>query len=208
MERSRPFWEDLYGNLAAPGAFGPPSAEIIELADMLPKKAEVLDLGCGDGRHAIYLAEHGFRVTAIDVSPRGIHKLQHNALQRGLTVETEVRDLRHLTIEGTYDLIIAHGCLHLVEPPHSSRLLKEMKAGTRAGGYNVVAVFTDAIEPPEDLQPFMRGVFHEGDLFEAYSGWQIKEARSYTLEDDHPGGNPHRHAIDKLLARKPGIELA
>jgi tellurite methyltransferase len=208
MQRTRPFWEDAYDDLDGPGAFGSPSSEIIELADLLPANAQILDLGCGDGRNAVYLAERDFQVTAIDVSPRAIRKLQHNASSRGAVIKTEVQDLRDFTIDGSYNLIIAHGCLHLVEHVHSSRLLREMKGATQPGGYNVVAVFTDAIQPPDDLQPFIRGLFREGDLFEAYAGWQIKEFRSYVLEDDHPGGIHHRHAVDKLVARRPGSDMA
>jgi tellurite methyltransferase len=208
MQTSRPFWEDVYEDLDGPGAFGPPSAETVELAKRLPADARILDLGCGDGRHAIYLAAHGFHVRAIDVSPLAIRKLQHNALLRGVVIKTVVQDLRDLTIDGACDLIIAHGCLHLVEHKHSSRLLKEMKAATKAGGYNVVAVFTDAIEMPDDFQPFMRGLFREGDLLQAYAGWQIKESRSYVFEDDHPGGVHHRHAVGKLVVRKPSSDMA
>lgn len=208
MQRSRPFWEDAYDDLDGPGAFGPPSAEIVELAKLLPPKSCILDLGCGDGRHATYLADHDFFVTAIDVSPGAIRKLQYNALRQGVVIETVVRDLRDVAIDGNYDLIIAHGCLHLVEHEHSSRLLREMKAATKAGGYNVVAVFTDAIDPPEDLQPFMRGLFREGDLVRAYAGWQIKKSCSYVLEDDHPGGIHHHHAVDKLVAKRPDSNSA
>jgi tellurite methyltransferase len=208
MQRSQPFWEGVYDDLDGPGAFGPPSAEIVELAKLLTADGRILDLGCGDGRHALYLAGRGFHVTAIDVSPRAIRKLQHNASQQGLTIEAEVQDLRDVTIDRTYDLIIAHGCLHLVEQEHSSRLLREMKAATKAGGYNVVAVFTDAIEPPQDLQPFMRGLFREGFLLRAYAGWEIKESRSYVFEDDHPGGLHHRHALDKLVAKRPVSDSA
>jgi tellurite methyltransferase len=214
MEKARPFWEDVYQNEAAPGAFGEASAEIVKLAGVLPPGASVLDLGCGDGRNALFLAAHGFPVTCIDISEAAIRKLRHLAEIRHLPVIAEISDLRAFRISGEFDLIIAHGCLHLLERTHSSRVLEEMKAATRSGGYNVIAVFTDSLEPPEDLRPFVLGLFPDGWLFEQYTGWSIIERKSYLLEDEHPGGIRHRHAINKLVARRemgkqgPGISGA
>jgi tellurite methyltransferase len=198
----QPFWEDLFRDAEAPTAFGPPSAEIVELASLLPAGAAVLDLGCGDGRNALTLAAQGFRVHCVDISPAALEKLERAAAQRGLRVETEICDLREFHPTRLYNLTIAHGCLHLVERIHHARLLEQMQAATAPGGYNVVVVFNDSLDAPEDLRPFVVGLFPKGWLFRQYSGWEIVEQQSYILEDEHPGGIRHRHAIDKLVARR------
>ena len=45
-----------------------------------------------------------------------------------------------------------------------------------------------------------RGPFKEGELARIYAGWRQEQATSYVLEDEHPGGVRHRHAIDKVVA--------
>ena len=110
--------------------------------------------------------------------------------------------MRGYTFERDYDLIVAHGSLHLIEREHWTRLIDKIKAHTRDGGYNVVAVFTDVIPPPVDLKDFHVGLFSEGELFEFYRDWEVLLRRSYILEDEHPGGIRHRHPINKVVARK------
>lgn len=200
----KPFWEDSYKKKDLADAFicGEPSAEFHDLIKLLPQNGKVLDLGCGDGRNAIFLAENGFDVKAVDISETGIEKLKHLARNRGLNIETEIRDIRDYSFKDTYDLIIAHGCLHLIERRYWTRLIDRIKSHTNMGGYNVIAVFTDTIPPPDDLKDFTIGLFQEGELFEKYQGWQIILQKSYIKEDEHPGVKKHRHPINKIVALK------
>jgi tellurite methyltransferase len=204
MTDSRPFWETSYSSGDETATFGAPSAEVVELSATMDRGARVLDLGCGDGRHALYLARRGCNVTAIDISEVGVAKLTRVAGTEGLPVRVEVADMREYAIDGDYDLVVAHGCLHLITRAEWMELIPRMKNHTRPSGYNVVAVFTDALPSPDDLRPFHVGLFREGELFEQYIGWEIQEARSYVLEDEHSGGIWHRHPINKLVARRPG----
>src|SRR5689334_3979237 len=110
----KPFWEHAY-QIPTASVFGKPSAEIIALADKLPSSTAVLDLGCGEGRNALFLAERGFDVTAVDISEHGIGKLRSQAAQRGLQVRAEVADMRRYKWDREFGLIISHGCLHLIE---------------------------------------------------------------------------------------------
>ena len=198
---SQPFWEQTYNDLTL-STFGQPSQEVRDVAAELPPGAKVLDLGCGEGRNALFLAEAGFDVSAVDISEAGIGKLRALADERGLDVRTEVADIRDYRISESYDLIMAHGCLHLIERPAWRKAIDEIKAHTNPSGVNIVVVFTDTIPPPDDLRDFCIGLFREGELFQIYGGWEIMLQRSYVFEDQHPDSPPHTHPVNKLVARR------
>ena len=71
----KPFWEDEYLNKEK-STFGNPSKEVKEFVPYLKKDAKILDVGCGDGRHALYLASLGFQVDAFDLSKNAIEKIE------------------------------------------------------------------------------------------------------------------------------------
>ena len=198
---AEPFWEHAYRNDRA-DTFGRPSSEIVSLAERLPATASVLDAGCGEGRNARFLAGRGFRVDAFDVSAAGIDKLTRMATRDGVLVNAWAEDLNSFEFSRCYDLIISHGVLHLLERDVWARVIAQMKAHTRPSGVNVVAVFTDEIPPSDDLAPYVRGLFKAGELASRYADWRQEQATSYVLEDEHPGGVRHRHAIDKVVAWK------
>ena len=203
MEAKQPFWEDAYRDPAAPSVFGAVSVEIRSLLPKLPPESTILDLGCGDGRNALFLLEHGMIVAAIDISQNAISKLQFKARAYGNRIRTAVTDARNYVPEHPFDLIIAHGILHLLPRPDWSRLIVRLKEKTKPAGFNVVAVFTDSLPPPVDLDPFMPGLFHEGELMAHYRDWNVELFQSYILEDEHSGGVCHRHPINKVVAQKP-----
>ena len=197
-----PFWEELYSQLDAPDPFGVPSKEFTDLAQWMPRGSSVLDLGCGAGRNALFLAERGLDVSAVDISLLAVQKLQHRARQGGLCIKAWVQDLRTLVLMRSYDLIIAHGWLHLLEREHWGPLLDQVKASTSQGGYNAITVFTDELPPVADMAELTLGLFREGELYEQYDGWEVVLRKSYVRDDQHPGGNRHQHPINKIVARK------
>lgn len=196
----QPFWETTYSDINARSFGGRVSEEILDLMDLLPKGAKVLDLGCGDGRNAIPLAEAGFYVTAVDISQAGVGKLQTLSEDRGLFIQTVVADIGTYRIQGEYDLIVAHGCLHLIERTQWKKLIREIQAHTSLRGYNAVTVFTDSVPASSDMEDFFVGLFREGELFSTYSDWNILLRKSYTFRDEHPGGIHHTHAANKIVA--------
>ncbi len=65
-----------------------------------------LDIACGEGRNSIFLAEEGFRVTGIDISPAGLEKARRWMERRGLRIDFRQADLGKYVFEERYDLII------------------------------------------------------------------------------------------------------
>ncbi len=99
-------WDERYR--AQPDADAPPSALLIETARRL-EPGRALDLACGTGRHALWLAAHGWKVTAVDGSALAIDILCQRARERTLALEARVADLEkhEYRIEpSAWDLIV------------------------------------------------------------------------------------------------------
>ncbi len=82
---------------------------------LVPSKSSVLCLGEGEGRNAVYLAQQGYIVEAIDASDVGLAKLDKRAQEEGVDIHSEVLDLKDWNPKKQYDAIVA-SFLHLTEP--------------------------------------------------------------------------------------------
>ena len=103
-----------------------PSALLTEwLDDRTPGRA--LDLACGTGRNALCLAEKGYDVTAIDISPRAIALGEDMAREKGLKINWIVADLDNYDLKGQYDLIVIS--FFYVSRNMVSPIIKALKKG-------------------------------------------------------------------------------
>ena len=204
MNPEKPFWETMYAGTGSPTTFkkGKPSWDVIEVLEKHITKGKVLDLGCGDGRNALYAASLGYDVTAIDISESGISKLIKLAAEKKLDIKASVQDMRNFTSKDAFDAIISHGCLHLLFRNEWIDVLNNIKAATAPDGFNIVVVFTNEIPPSPDMEPFTKGLFKEGELFDYYKDWTIHHKSSHTFEDDHDGSIHHIHAVNRIIAQK------
>ncbi|GAA3561254.1 hypothetical protein GCM10022419_047380 [Nonomuraea rosea] len=94
-----------------------PPADLIRLVEgpSAPAPKRALDLGCGTGTDAIYLATHGWDVTAIDMVPKALAAARRNATAAGVAprfVQGDVTRLRDLGVGDGYTLLVDFGCLH------------------------------------------------------------------------------------------------
>ncbi len=99
------------------------------LQDWLPKLpvGKALDLACGAGRNAIYLAQAGYRVDAIDISPEGLKKAQQSATEQGLAVNWIEHDLdQPFNFDTDYNLILV---MWYVNPGLITRLCDYLAPG-------------------------------------------------------------------------------
>ena len=96
-------------------------------------KGRVLDLGCGAGGHAIFLAGAGFEVTGIDFMPKAIELARNGATQSGVSVDWVQADVLAWQPSAPFDLILDAGCLHHIPvsrmPLYKKRVLSWLNPG-------------------------------------------------------------------------------
>jgi len=116
-----------------------------ELAERAPGQA--LDLACGEGRNALWLAERGWRVTAVDFSPAALAKGRAAAEAAGLELTWTAADLTGYVPEpDAYDLVLV-AYLHLPEP--ALRTVLGRAAAALAPGGTLLVVGHDATNPAQ-----------------------------------------------------------
>jgi cyclopropane fatty-acyl-phospholipid synthase-like methyltransferase len=102
---------DLWYRFGTPPWVGNARSELVEMVksgDLLPGRA--IDLGCGEGDNAIFLAEYGFQVTAVDFAPSAIAKARAKASDAGVEVDFVIDDITTLaTVSGTFDILVDYG---------------------------------------------------------------------------------------------------
>ena len=117
-----------------------PSAWLVTHAHLLPTSGRALDVACGSGRHAIWLAERGLRTYAVDRDPDAIQVLSAEAARRALPLDARVLDLERGSVAfdpPDFDLIVV---VHYLHRPLFPALLDAL----RPGGVLVYETFTRA----------------------------------------------------------------
>lgn len=140
------FWEERYAGAERvwSGAVNQTMADVV--SELTPGRA--LDLGCGEGGDAIWLADHGWRTTAVDISPTAIERAQAAASDLGLTeeqVQFEAADLSTWTDETEYDLVTA-SFLHSPVALSRTDILRGVAQRIVPGGH--LLVIAHAAPPP------------------------------------------------------------
>lgn len=104
---------------------------VAETADLPPGRA--LDLAAGEGRNAVWLAERGWRVTAVDFSSVAVQRGRDLARDRGVEVDWQIADVTTYQPEAAaYDLVLI-AYLHLPKP-ELARVLRHATSALRPGG--------------------------------------------------------------------------
>ncbi len=164
---------------------------------------KVLCLAEGEGRNAVFLAEQGFAVTAVDMSSVGLEKARRLADQRGVAIDTVVADLADFRLErDAWDGIVS---IFAHMPPAARRHLHgEVVAGLRPGGVFVLEAYRpEQVEYGTGGPPTAELMMSLDALRAELAGLELDFALE-TTRDVQEGALHHgRGAVVQIRARKP-----
>jgi len=119
-------WDERYAAGTHSDGDPPTWLDDADLPAELPRSGRALDVAAGVGRVGLWLARRGLDVTAVDVSPVALERLDGRAAAEGLSVETLALDLEHEPLpEGPWDLIT---CFHFLRRDLFSRMAERLAA--------------------------------------------------------------------------------
>ena len=163
----------------------PVHSEVLEATESLsPGKA--LDLGCGQGRNALFLAQHGFEVTAVDQNELALEILQSIVEQEDLEMTVGLYDINSANLKQSYDLIVSTVVLMFLQADRIPAIIRNMQDQTNPGGYNLIVCAMDTEDYPCQV-PFSF-TFKEGELADYYKDWELVKY------NENPG---HLHRRDE-----------
>lgn len=178
-----------------------PVTFLVDVIDGLPR-GTALDLAAGEGRNAVYLAQQGFAVTAVDISAKGLEKCRALARERGVEVQTLVADLDTFDLGGDrWDLVTDFYY-------HDPSLYARAMAALKPGGFFVLQNFsvdqpsTNAFGP---RQP--QWLVAPNQLVTAFASWRIRHYEDVVVELQE-GMHAGRGAVVRLLVEKTPVPKA
>jgi tellurite methyltransferase len=163
---------------------------------------KLLDIGCGEGRNAIFFARNGYEVSAFDLSQKGVEKTEILANRCKVQVKLFQADLNQFRLTDEYDILFSTGVLHYIPAPIRYEVLQNYKQFTKQGGLNVFSVFVTKpfIPKAPDHEPTAQS-WISGELFTYYHDWRI-EYCTEEIFDCMSSGIPHKHATNRMIAKK------
>lgn len=148
-------------------------AELVEGKEALPS-GRALDLGCGGGTEAIYLAKHGWQVTGIDYVARALDMAHTRADAAGVApqwIQGDVTQLPKLKIGDGYTLLLDLGCFHGLNEAQRTAYAAGITGAAARGATFLIFSFA-----PQFRGPAPRGLSRE-EIMRSLPGWELVWSR-------------------------------
>ena len=172
-------------------------AAVVEGEHALPP-GRALDLGCGTGADAVYVAQRGWTVTGVDAVPRALRSARQRARAAGVDVtwaQGDVAALGTLDVQGPFDLVYDLGCFHGLRDDGRAGYAEGVTRLAAPGATLLLFVFA-----PGRRGPAPRGIDREEIEARFSPGWQIVDAQravDVTLPRMLRNADPHWYRLER-----------
>jgi SAM-dependent methyltransferase len=196
-------WDERYRESDRIFSGRPNDALVLEVADLTPGSA--LDLGCGEGGDAIWLAEQGWHVTAVDVSGVALERAARHAAEKNVAdrIDWQRHDLGTSFPAGAFDLVSAHFLYSRSEMPRE-KILRTAAGAVVRGGVLLIeghAGFPPWEDPHPDVHlPTPQEVLDDLDLPEGE--WEVLVAEEHERTQTAPDGQTVTRTDNTLKLRR------
>jgi len=130
------FWDHSYvsGDYREHWEYAFPSQELVAIVAAQTERGAALDVGCGAGREAVFLAQCGFDTIGVDISPKAIEIATERATDAGVKADFRVGSFFELPVDDqSIDFVNDRGALHLVpeseRPNFAAEIFRVLKPG-------------------------------------------------------------------------------
>lgn len=183
-------WDQLHARGGGPEDAAELLRYVIESGHWPIASGRALDIACGKGRNACYLAQKGFAVTGLDISPVALAEAQRNAIARSLQIDWQQADLEnHRLAENGFDFIVNVNYLQ-------RSLLPQIKRALKIGGavvFETYLIDQQRVGHPKNPDYLLR----HNELIKSFSDFRVH----YYREGEF-GDGPARSFRAGIFARK------
>lgn len=197
-----------------------PDPDIVRLSPVMHahKVQKVLDLGCGVGRHLVYLCRQGFEVHGLDISSAGVERCQKELAQHQLQATVQVADMLAIPYPNQFfDWVLSVQVIYHTTASTLNQAIQHVRDKLKPGGFfyvtfppvdNIAPDSGQEIEPrtylkEEDGEPLLHHYVTSEEIDALMSGFTLLEKRLEPRESRDQAGQITRRLRWNVLAQRP-----
>lgn len=181
-------WDQAYRGGRKPGwDIGRPARDLVQAVEGgILKPCRVVELGCGSGTNAIYLAQKGFDVTALDIAPTAIAIAGEKAKKAGVRVRFLLADVLAPPPLDAFDLIFDRGCYHGIRGSQAARYVQAVDRLSHPGTLLLILA-GNANEKPHYGPPRVKEEDLRGDFSKLFDFVELRETHFDAVDPNRKG---------------------